>query len=148
MDALPGNASCSTAGGTCSLRAAVMEANRLPGLQTINVSAGTHGFTIGPSEGGFEPAAGGDLDLTDDVVVQAQGGASPVVDANDLSRVFEVAPGTTATIKGLTLRDGSDSSGGGVRVTSGELTLDHSTVASNQASVSGGGIVTEGLDNW
>ena len=145
VDALPGNATCATAGGVCSLRAAVMEANRLPGAQTIRVSAGTHGFSIPAAEGGFEPARGGDLDLTDDVTVEAVAGATPVVDANDLSRAFEVSPGTTATIRGLFLRDGTDTSGGGVRVTSGTLFLDDSTVATNVGSVSGGGIEADGL---
>ena len=145
VDALPGDATCATGAGSCSLRAAVMESNRLPGVQVVHVPAGTYGFALPPAEGGFEPASGGDLDLTDHVVIQAEGTGAHVVDANALSRVFEVHPGTWAGIKGLTLRDGSDSSGGGVRVASGVLSLDHTTVASNQASVSGGGVTADGL---
>jgi CSLREA domain-containing protein len=146
VDALPGDATCATSGDACTLRAAVMEANRLPGAQTINVPAGTYGFALAPAEGGFDPAVGGDLDLTDDVTVEAAGTTVPIVDANDLSRVFEVSPGTTATLRRLTLRDGTDSSGGGVRVATGTLVLDRTTVAANVASVSGGGVEADGLN--
>ena len=36
-DASPGNGSCATAGGKCTLRAAIQEANALTGSHTINL---------------------------------------------------------------------------------------------------------------
>ena len=43
IDANPGNGVCETSTpGQCTLRAAIMEANALPGADTINVPAGTY----------------------------------------------------------------------------------------------------------
>lgn len=41
-DVTPGNGVCATAGGQCTLRAAIVEANNLMGADTINVPAGTY----------------------------------------------------------------------------------------------------------
>lgn len=41
-DATPGNGICATAGGTCTLRAAAVEANALPDEDRIVVPAGTY----------------------------------------------------------------------------------------------------------
>jgi CSLREA domain-containing protein len=40
VDAVPGDGVCATAGGQCTLRAAVQEANALPGADTISLPAG------------------------------------------------------------------------------------------------------------
>jgi CSLREA domain-containing protein len=46
-DAAPGNGTCATAGGVCTLRAAIEEANSLSGDDTINFSlTGTINLTI------------------------------------------------------------------------------------------------------
>lgn len=70
VDTRPGNGTCEIASNTCSLRAAIQEANRLPGSQTITVPAGSYDLSIAPvNEGGVDPAAGGDLDLLDGVIL-------------------------------------------------------------------------------
>ncbi|NHC13097.1 choice-of-anchor Q domain-containing protein [Motilibacter deserti] len=147
VDTLPGNGTCATGGGLCSLRAAVQESNGLPGRQTIEVPTGTYNLTI-PSagEGGIDPAAAGDLDLTDDVTILGADRAGTIVDANDHSRVFEVAPLQDADISHLTVRDGTDSSGGGISVVTADLTLDDVAVADNVSTGAGGGIGTSGID--
>jgi CSLREA domain-containing protein len=149
VDALPGNAACATANGACSLRAAVQEANRLPGRQTIIVPAGVYGLSISPvNEAGFDPAAGGDLDLLDAVTVMGAGPTSVVVDGNHISRLFDVAPGVEASISGATIRDGTDLGGGGLRVTSGSLTLGNTIVDGNESSSgAGGGIEVDCCDS-
>jgi CSLREA domain-containing protein len=148
VDDAPGDGTCATASNTCSLRAAVQEANRLPRSQTIAVPAGSYALSIPPgSEAGFDPTAGGDLDLLDEVTVLGAGRAAVFVDGNDVSRIFDVAPGTEATIRRVTIRDGTDSGGGGVRVTSGSLTLDNVIVEDNESSFTGGGIEVGGLDS-
>jgi len=48
VDAVPGNALCETAGGVCTLRAAIMEANALSGSDTINFAIGSGAVTISP----------------------------------------------------------------------------------------------------
>jgi predicted outer membrane repeat protein len=129
---------------------AVQEANRLPGSQTIIVPAGIYDLSIPPGdEGGVDPAAGGDLDLLDrdGVIVLGTNRATVIVDGNDVSRIFDVAPGATSTIRRMTIRDGTDSGGGGVLVTSGSVTLDNVIVEDNESSFQGGGIEVSGLDS-
>jgi CSLREA domain-containing protein len=146
-DVLVGDAKCRTASTQCTLRAAIQESNRLPGTQTIQVPAGTYNLGIAPAgEGGVDPAAAGDLDLTDDVNIDGAGPTSSFVDANDLSRVFEVAPGTSAFVEGVTIRDGTDSSGGGVSVVTASVWLHNVTITSNVSSGGGGGIATTGIN--
>src|SRR5688572_22952303 len=58
----PGDGVCATAEAACSLRAAVQEANALPGADRIRVPAGEYVLTLA---GRLEDAAAtGDLDLT------------------------------------------------------------------------------------
>jgi CSLREA domain-containing protein len=102
-DAAPGNGICATAGGACSLRAAVMEANALGGSHTINVPAGLYLLTL-PGVG-EAAAAQGDLDITGDVTISGAGAAATVVDGGGLERVFEIDG--TARISGLTIRNGA-----------------------------------------
>jgi CSLREA domain-containing protein len=147
-DARPGDATCATASNTCSLRAAIQEANRLPGTQTINIPAGTYTLAIPPAdEGGTEADAGGDLDLQGSVVLAGANRATVIIDGADLARVFDVAPGASATIRGMTIRNGTDLGGGGVRVTSAALTLDSVIVQDNVSNFKGGGIEVDGLDS-
>lgn len=47
VDATPGDGVCATATATCTLRAAIMEANALAGADTITLPAGSYGLTIG-----------------------------------------------------------------------------------------------------
>jgi CSLREA domain-containing protein len=151
VDALPGDGSCSTTtekDGPCSLRAAVQEANRLPENQTIIVPEGTYVLAIpyGDGEDGFDPAAVGDLDILDNVTVKGNNRTMVIVDANDLSRVFEVGINVQATIQDMTIRNGTDLGGGGLHVMSeGSLTLDNMIVEDNVSTFKGGGIETSGL---
>src|SRR3989442_3029018 len=88
VDAAPGDGSCATAGGTCTLRAAIQEANAHTGADTIMVPAGTHLLTI-PGRG--EDAAGTRcLDITDDVTITGAGAPTTILDGNGIDRVFEI----------------------------------------------------------
>ena len=97
VDNDPGNGACEVAGGGCTLRAAIMEANALAGADTIAVPAGDYVLTItGVDErcddatptptpctidgttGAYVPAitsdaSMGDLDITDDVTITGAG---------------------------------------------------------------------------
>lgn len=86
VDANPGDGLCADASGRCSLRAAVMEANAVPGVEEIRLPAGvTHVLTI---DGGFENAAAtGDLDITEGVVITGGG----TIDATAiLDRILDI----------------------------------------------------------
>jgi uncharacterized repeat protein (TIGR01451 family)/CSLREA domain-containing protein len=104
VDALPGDGLCADVNGNCTLRAAVQEANALPGADTIILWPGTYLFTIpGNSE---HNAATGDLDILDSLTITGAGAANTVIDANGLDRVFEVINAGNVTISGVTLQNG------------------------------------------
>src|SRR5262249_36207591 len=42
VDAMPGDGRCATSAGSCTLRAAIQEANALPGADVVRLPAGTY----------------------------------------------------------------------------------------------------------
>src|SRR5207247_1214399 len=77
-DSAPGDGVCATAAGFCTLRAAVMETNSLPGADTVSIPAGTYRLT---RNGGDEDAAAtGDLDILDALTIQGAGSGTTGID--------------------------------------------------------------------
>lgn len=153
VDANPGDGVCLTAGGVCTLRAAIQEANVLPGPDVISLGAGTYKLTIpGANE---DAAATGDLDITDSLTVNGihgddDDGPRTIIDGNGSvtgDRVFHMFGGSTVTISNVTVQNGimtGDDSGGGIRIGSlNTLTLISSVVTHN-AATAGGGIGNNG----
>lgn len=137
----PGDGSCSSAGG-CTLRAAVMEANALPGHDTIVLPADTYVLTVGGT--GENAAVTGDLDITDNLTINGAGAATTIIDGGAIEHVLHVDPasaGITAEISGVTVQNGSTTiSGGGVNVAgNGTLILSDSTLRANTTTTSHGG---------
>ncbi|MCZ6695774.1 MAG: CSLREA domain-containing protein, partial [Acidobacteria bacterium] len=62
VDATPGDGICATAGGACTLRAAVQEANADIAIDTIDLPAGIYSFSLAGMD--EDIAASGDLDIT------------------------------------------------------------------------------------
>lgn len=127
QDAAPGDGLCATAGGACTLRAAVEEANALAGPDEIALAAGTYLLTLAGA--GEDAAASGDLDVTESVTVTGAGAAATVIDGNGAvtgDRVIHVLDplelGLTAELRGLTLRRGRvrNENGGGLMITAVE----------------------------
>src|SRR2546426_3114431 len=150
VDAVLGDGTCATAGGTCTLRAAIQEANALPGSDTIMVPADTYLLTI---EGRDEDAAvTGDLDITDDVTITGAGADRTILDGNGIDRIFDIELPTSrvaivVAIAALTIRNGNSGPGaladGGGLYNSGTLTLRNVVVANNTtAAASGGGFTS------
>lgn len=137
-DHQPGDGTCETGpgNGICSLRAAVQETNVLPGPQTIDLPVGTYQLTIPGS--GEDHAETGDLDITDTLTIQGGGAAATIVDGGGLDRVFENRVGVTASISGVTLRNGNATSGGAVNNLNGDLTLTDVAALDSQATFGGG----------
>src|SRR5687768_14741066 len=79
VDARVGDGACVTRAGTCTLRAAIQEANALPGADLIQVPAGTYAIAIPPVN--QNDATTGDLDITDSVAISGAGAGSTIVDA-------------------------------------------------------------------
>jgi hypothetical protein len=152
-DVNPGDAVCdsdaATTGSQCTLRSALSETNALQGIQTIN-------FAIPTTDSGFDSATGRyTINLTK---------ALPVISHTDLTingpgsdkltarrnsggpyAIFSSVGNFALTISGLTVNNGvSPSSGGGIRVDGGALTVTDCVLADNFAVTGGGGISYSG----
>jgi len=146
VDVLPGDGICATATGTCTLRAAIQEANAVAGPDSISVPAGTYPLTV---RGGSEDAAAtGDLDILDDAVISGATTAPTVLSGNGVDRFFDVLAAAGATIMNVTIQSGNAvgpaASGGGIR-NSGTLTLAGVAMRGNTAqNADGGGLANLG----
>ncbi|WP_395683911.1 choice-of-anchor Q domain-containing protein [Dokdonella sp.] len=139
---------CHTSAGTCSLRAAIMQANHLdvPAVR-IEVPAGTYTITIPRSGADFDAEDSGDLDMkplngNQRVFIHGAGAANTIIDGNHTERVLFVSNGARTTIARLTIRNGATLSGGGIS-NFGELTVLESVVEGNEGA-DGGGIYSSG----
>src|SRR5687767_3035594 len=124
VDSDVGDGACRTSAGTCSLRAAIQEANANPGADVIEVPGGTYEIAIPPLN--QNDITTGDLDITDSLAISGAGGGSTIVDGgtppagapprvHGLDRLVEVlVDGGTVTFSGLTFRDGYAENGGAV----------------------------------
>jgi len=147
-DTGPGDGACATAAGTCSLRAAIQEANAQIGRQEIRLP---QGFYLLSLEGAYEDRAEtGDLDVLNDLAIRGLGDAAhTVIDAQALDRVFELHSGAHLLLEGVMVQGGyadSDTvNGAGIQVADGaRLNLYRAMVNGNRAVGSGGGIYNLG----
>lgn len=119
-----------------SLRDAILAANAAPGQDTIVLSATTYEILL---TGG----SGGELDITDDLIITVDGGGTATIDANGLDRVFKIN-GATVTMSNLVITGGDKNDGGGIKIeTDGHLTLNRVVVTGNMAD-EGAGIFNKG----
>jgi predicted outer membrane repeat protein len=126
--------------GLCTLRAAVMQANAHAGPDVILVPAGTYVIT---RVGTDSIASVGDLDVTDDLTIQAVGG-TVTIDANGAvtnDRAFKLLSGSL-TLEGITITGGNTPGSGGAIFAQGRggLTLTNVTITGNTAAQGGGGV--------
>ena len=147
-DAVPGDGRCAAAGGDCTLRAAVQEANARPGADAIVLPRG--GYRIALAGGGEDAAATGDLDLTDDVTITGEGVDLSAIDGGGLDGVLHVLPGVRAELRGLTISGGLQaglSGGAGGIFNQGVLRLVDSAVNANAAAIpyGTGGLMNAGV---
>ncbi len=142
VDATPGDGICDSGGGDCTLRAAIQEANATPGADLITVPAGIYRLTIaGTLE---DDGLTGDLDISDDVTIEGAGAATTRLDAAGVDRYFDapsVSNAVNITLRGLTIENGVAVSGGGIRVSLGNLTIEDAHLTDNTATDGNGGAV-------
>jgi CSLREA domain-containing protein len=137
-DAAPGNGICADAGGLCTLRAALQEANAFAGDDTINFSVtGTINLT------GALPT------ISSNINMNGPGSASLTVrrDTGGDYRIF-FTDNRTVSISGMTITNGKTpdgaassgqegGSGGGIRQAGGELTLNNDINTGNRTGNGG-----------
>ena len=131
-------------GKQITLRAAIQEANILPGHDTIALPAGDYVLELAGV--GEDNSVSGDLDIRQGLTIIGEGADVTTIDADGLERVLQVFGGVVAEIRGVTLTGGSvvgSEDGGGIR-SAGDLTLVDVVVNGNTAEDSGGGINANG----
>ncbi|MBX3055537.1 MAG: right-handed parallel beta-helix repeat-containing protein [Anaerolineae bacterium] len=140
-DANPGNGVCQTSVGTCSLRAAIQEANATTSADTLHLPAGIYPINIPPGSG--DDVLSGELDITATLTIIGDGPDVTIIDANGLDRILEIhETAGNVTISNLTIRNGSSAAdGGGIFITSpGTVRLDNVVITNNHTVMEGGGV--------
>ncbi|MCA9027943.1 MAG: hypothetical protein KDA86_22225, partial [Planctomycetaceae bacterium] len=140
VDFIPGNGVAEDALGRTSLRAAIMEANALPGDDVIQLSPGIYRLTLS----GAESSGKNDLDVTSHISIVATGGGLTTIDAGGIDRVLHVSAAGVLTLDGVGVTGGSTAgSGGGIFNEAGVLRLVDTTIWGN-AAATGGGLANAG----
>jgi CSLREA domain-containing protein len=152
-DASPGDGICETASGngTCTLRAAVMEANALTGPDVVTLPAGTYVLTRQLEWLDPDTQADGDLDVTESLDLIGAGATTTAIQSYSFfdevmqpHRILDVAAGAIAGVSGVTIGGGLAFANGGGIANAGNLTLSDCVLKDNFAgfvdTYDGGGI--------
>lgn len=141
-DILPGDGLCNSIGGWCTLRAAVMEANALPGADVINLMAGTYNMTM-------------PLPVQDDVTINGVSYTYSILDGPGTAGVhaFELDltyyPNVDFVLSAVTVRDFAGAiSTLGNQLKPGTVLIKDSVLRDNiinDASYGGGAVMNNGL---
>jgi CSLREA domain-containing protein len=150
IDVNPGDGVARDQNGSCSLRAAIMEANALVGPDTILLGPTAYQLTlVGAREDG---GLTGDLDIFSNLTIQGSGTHETIIDANSLDRALHIRGGWDVTLSNLTIRNGrgpdafwdqsingfrSGGSGGGILCRNGRLTIHRCSISQNRAGSGG-----------
>ncbi len=126
-DAVVGDGICATNAGTCSLRAAVSEANATADADTISLPAATVRLTTG------------ELTVSQPVTISGSGSTVSRIRGNRQSRLFHVLPSATLALSGLRIDHGKATVGGAI-ANEGNLQIDDCLIKANTAMQSDGGL--------
>jgi hypothetical protein len=146
-DANPGDGTCLASNNKCTLRAAVMEANKHKATDIINLQANaTYKLT---RAGEDDTAENGDLDVRESINLNGNGATIDANGAVTQDRAFYFL--TTkkqlalSQLKDLKITGGRTTASGGGIWNQGYLFLTNIVIASNHADTAGGGIANDGL---
>ncbi len=151
VDINPGDGVCATATAGCSVRAAVMEANALPGADAVLLPPGV--FTLGIAGIMEEAALTGDLDVTESLRIEGAGSALTRLDGAMLDRLLDLQGPSpvTLTLNGVTLSNGLinigtwfQRSGGALSVRSGDAVLANDVHFDGNEALHGGAVLLQG----
>jgi len=155
VDDNPGDLDCRTLSFTCTLRAAIMEANKVFSADVIiELPAGVYVLTIPPGLGNLDDS--GDLSFNPPasanplITVNGAGAATTIIDAAQSDRILRVGRSRSVLLHGITFRNGrtssTDNAGGtgGAIQNLGTLTVDACAFNNNVTVLTQGGSVTTG----
>lgn len=134
-DSNPGDGICLDANGICSLRAAVEEANALPGPDVIRL---VHGF-----ERRYATLLYRQLLVAEDLSIVGEGILATVVEGTRAERIVRVLPGATLELTDLALRKG-ETDRGGILLNEGIVHLLRTEIGRGVAD-QGAGVYNEGV---
>lgn len=140
VDSNTGDGVCNVGNGTCTLRAAVMQAAASgAGPHTISIPAGAI-ITLNLGSQNNPNPSSGDLDILFDLEISRAGpGVAPII-SNTVDRIFEVHDGGLLTLSDLWLWKSGvpTSSGGAISVNGGEFVGTNLQVLHNTGYAGGG----------
>jgi CSLREA domain-containing protein len=134
--------------GDCSLREAIEAANTDTAVDACLAGSGDDYITLPPCTYTLSiPGANednnqtGDLDILDNLVIYGAGADTTIVDGNQLDRVLHVQTNVVAEVNEVAVTGGllADNNGGGIKNSSGTLTLNDVIMRGNQVLVYEGG---------
>jgi CSLREA domain-containing protein len=109
LDVNPGDGVAADGDGLCTLRAAIMEANALYGVDEIVLPEGIVVLSI---EGyGENDCREGDLDIFSNLTIRGAGKDVTIIDGNEVDRVFHIRGAWHVTFKDLTIKNGKAETG-------------------------------------
>ncbi len=133
-DVLPADGVCATAGGACTLRAAIQTANAVPGTDSIAFSDAIFSVPTTITLTADLPT------ITDSVGIAGSNPATVIIDgANSFRAGFNVAASVALSVARLTLTHGVGTNGGAIR-NSGSVTVYQVRFSANSAANYGGAI--------
>lgn len=130
---------CHTSANSCSLRAAITQANALSGAGSALISLPEGIYVLGLGNGLY---LGSGSQSNRSLVVSGAGASTTIIDANQAGNIA-VDSNLSALIVGVTIRNGLANFGGGIG-NLGTLTLVGCRIESNHALEDGGGIGNHG----
>lgn len=129
----PADGVCQTTSGTCSLRAAVEQANALAGYDYIKLPEGTYALNLGH------------LIANDDITIFGAGADITIITKNGIEDVGAIyLDGSMLKLGFVTITEVTGDSGGGIYNNGGNLIILNSKIMDNHAILDGGAIFNEG----
>jgi CSLREA domain-containing protein len=138
-DANTGNPACATAGGACTLRAAIDQANASAGGDVITLPAGAYHLTGAANE---DANVSGDLDIDDvgtaGTTINGAGARTTSIVGTGTDRVVETLDSIeNVSISGLAITGGGGVDEGGGILAAGTLGLTNASVVGNHSDATG-----------
>ncbi len=147
VDDNPGDGICHAASGSassgyCTLRAAIMEANASPGVDTINLAGGNYVLTLSGTD---NTAKTGDLDITEAVNIYGSTLSAVSISGSTLrDRILDIRGPHNVGLRDLTLKGGSSEAEGGCLYNNGGTLTVRNLTIQDCYGTEGGGLYSVG----